>query len=115
MKDLIEFCKVNCDSISWGTGNQNGSFAPIIRSVHPKISPISIYTDGRILLKISWFPQYIGEEASKRLLDPFLPLLKEEARKKYTPDRIMADVLWMDPDDIIGWYGGIKKYIRSFI
>lgn len=80
LKDLIDFCKVNCDSISWGTGSQNGSFAPILRSVHPKISPISIYTDGRILLKISWFPQYIGEKASKRLLDPFLPLMTEEAR-----------------------------------
>lgn len=113
LKDLIDFCKVNCDSISWGTGNQNGSFAPIIKSIHPTISPISIYTDGRIWVKYSWYPSSIGEEASKKLLDPFLQLMTGEAKKKYPPERIMDDVIWMDPGDLVGGYDGIKEYIKT--
>ena len=39
--------------------------------------------------------------------------MKEEAREKDPPERIMADVLWLDPVDRIGGYGGIKEYLRK--
>ena len=44
--NLYNFFKLNADKVKWGTGNNKGSFAPIINKLCKTTSPFSFYSDG---------------------------------------------------------------------
>jgi len=109
---VLDWCYKNCDEISWGTGNQNGSYAPIVKALHPRISPFSLYTDGRIYLKLSWYPAYIDVDISRRLVDEFMGCLSEDGKRKYKRELVEKEPLWLDPTDLESGYDGIVEYLK---
>ena len=51
---VLEFCKSNCfDKIDWGTGSVYGSFNPKISAIS-KRAPITVWSGGRLDLKLGW-------------------------------------------------------------
>ena len=51
---VLDFCKSNCfDKIDWGTGSVYGSFNPKISAIS-KRAPITVWSGGRLDLKLGW-------------------------------------------------------------
>jgi len=54
IKKLYEWSKIN-SHIKWGNGAKNGSFNPLVDTIHQTISVISVFTNGSIHIKYNWF------------------------------------------------------------
>lgn len=74
MKSIYEGFEKIADRIRWGTGTSVGSYAPIINSISPNRSLLSIFSNGKLSIKFSWFHNDENERASR---DKFGKLLTQ--------------------------------------
>ena len=113
IEDLLRFCKENCDGISWGTGKQTASFTPLIKSLHPTISPLSIYSDGTILVKVSWLND-IGDSKYQRLVEAFYSCLSEKSREKISREDMQTiNAYRLKANDLVDGYESIKRFLED--
>ncbi len=109
--DLYEFSKTHSDSISWGTGNQRGSFTPVFQNIHNSISPFSFFSDEKIRVKFSWFVKVIEKKRLERMILSFHEYLTGDAKEKCSIEDIgnESSMIYMVPGDFIDNYESIKK------
>lgn len=111
--DLYNYLKSKT-KIKWGTGNANGSFAPIIRSLSETISPFSIYSDGTFLIKFSWLKNH----AEKNIFDQFFNAFVKETLKfkiKITEEDLLKNSFEIKPNDFLNNYEEIVDAIKTTI
>lgn len=111
--NLYAFFKQTADKIRWGTGNSNGSFAPIINKLCKTISPFSFYSDGNIMIKFNWLNHY----GNKNTVDEFYNYFIEELRTK-TTIKIPADrstAFKISSEEFINNYDGVMSAIKKVI
>ena len=113
--ELYTFLKEKADKINWGTGNLNGSFAPVFLKIHKNISPFSIYSDGSMLNKFKWLKNTLGEKK----LDKYVELFESEINKntdiKISKTEILESEVMISSEDFIKNYEGLKKVIKKVI
>jgi cytochrome c556 len=108
---LYNFLKLKTDKIKWGTGNANGSFAPIIKRLSETISPFSIYSDGTFLIKFSWLKNH----AEKNIFDKFFNTFVKEITKlkiKITEDELLKNSFEIKSQDFLNNYEEIVSAIK---
>ncbi|MCX6740936.1 MAG: hypothetical protein NTY61_00860, partial [Candidatus Parcubacteria bacterium] len=76
IKIYEQFEKI-ADRIRWGTGTLVGSYAPIMNKISPNRSLLSIFSNGKLSIKFSWFSNNDNE---KELRDKFKDLLNQFAK-----------------------------------
>lgn len=111
--NLYNFFKSNADTIKWGSGNTNGSFAPIINKLCKTISPFSFYSDGTIKIKFSW----IDNHGNKKVVNDFYNTFFNELTSK-TSIKIPADrsrEFKISREDFLKDYKGILSAIKKMM
>ena len=109
---LYDFLKLNADKIKWGTGNSNGSFAPIIKNLSSSISPFSIYSDGTFLIKFGWLKNH----ASKGAFDKYFNIFTTEIAKiklKASPEELLENTFKIEPNDFLENYQDILTVTKA--
>lgn len=110
---LYNFFKLNVDKIKWGTGNANGSFAPIINKLCETISPFSFYSDGTILVKFSWLDSYGNKKAVDESYNIFVNELVSKTKIKIPVDSPRK--FKISQEDFLANYGGVMSAIKKMV
>jgi len=111
---LYEYLKANTDKIKWGTGNANGSFAPIIKKLSPTISPFSIYSDGTFLIKFGWLKNHTNKEVFDRYFNAFYSEISK-SKLKPTTGELLENTYKIEPHDFIENYDDILMAIKKLL
>lgn len=109
---LFNYLKLNADKIKWGTGNANGSFAPIIKKLSDTISPFSIYSNGTLLIKFNW----LKKRTKKEVFDKYFNVFTNEIVKagiKISNDELLKNSYEILPQDFLNNYDGILNAIKK--
>ena len=84
MREIYSNLERSSDLILWGTGATVASFGPILESANATKSLLSVFSNGKLMLKLNWFTANAKEEETrekfKQLLGkhaPGLPFLNE--------------------------------------
>ena len=111
--NLYNFFKLKADKIKWGTGNTNGSFAPIINKLCKSISPFSFYSDGTIMIKFSWLDHY----GNKENVDKFYNIFSDEIARKtnFIIPKDKPKEFKISSEDFLNNYEGIAIAIKKII
>ena len=77
MKDVYTRLEHSADRILWGTGATVASYGPIFESASATKSLLSVFSNGKLMLKLNWFTANAKEEEArerfKRLLEQHAP------------------------------------------
>lgn len=73
---LFQFLKSSSDRIKYGTGTRNASYTPIIERLSMTLFPFSIYSNGTVLLKLSW--DEIKKMLGPKNMDVMMNLILDE-------------------------------------
>jgi hypothetical protein len=111
---LYNFLKLNVDKIKWGTGNANGSFAPIIKNLSSTISPFSIYSDGTILIKFGWLKNHADKDAFDKYFNTFMNEISK-TKIKVTEEELLENTFKIEVRDFIENYEDIFQVIKDII
>lgn len=110
--NLYKYFNETADSIRWGTGNVNGSFAPIFNKLSKKLSPISVYSDGNMFTKFRWLSEYTGKEKMEEYYNLFVDELRTNTNIE-VPDDYLTKEFTIPGQDVIANYDGIVKTIKK--
>ena len=108
--NLYHYFKETADNIKWGTGNVNGSFAPIFNKLSKNLSPISVYSDGDIYIKFRWLAEYMPKEEMEEYYNRFVDELRVNTNIQ-VPDDYLTKVFTISGLDVIANYDGLTKTI----
>jgi len=114
LHEFYLFCKKIADSISWGTGNTKGSFTPVMRNIHPKIFPLSFYSDGSVLEKISWYVEIAEPEEVNRIKEIICNELNESGLGKMSAHDVMKYSIYLGMEDFRERYESLKRIVMNF-
>lgn len=76
MKELYSKLEQSSDRILWGTGATVASFGPVLEKISPTQSLLSIFSNGKLMLKLNWFSANAKEEEAR---ERFKQLLEQHA------------------------------------
>jgi len=111
---FYEYLKHEADKIRWGTGYTIGSFSPIFYKIHKSVAPFTIYSNGKISLKLSWILRENKDEQVKYKIDNFIHKVRKKTNIKisniYTKE---TDII--SPQEFFDNYDIIFELIRDFI
>jgi hypothetical protein len=110
---LYNFFKLKADKIKWGTGNANGSFAPIINKLCKTLSPFSFYSDGTIMTKFSWLDHYGNKNAVEKFYNIFINELISKTTIKIPNDNLRK--FNISQEDFLNNYDGIMSAIKKAV
>lgn len=112
--DLYEYLKNNSDEIKYGTGTRNASYTPILNSISQTMFPFSIYTNGRILLKLSWsnFNEIFGEHI-ETLADYTVSELAEGKVDEVTKTQLLSRETRIQISDLKDGAESIKRLFHK--
>ena len=99
--------------ITWGTGSRRGSFAPLIPELHKTISPISIYSDGQVLIKISWYESHLEQEKYDQLFNLMLSHIKDGCKERITMKKMKTESFYVAEEDVKNGYDGVKEMFNK--
>lgn len=83
MKEIYKNFEKISDRIKWGTGTSVGSYAPIINNICPNRSLLSVFSNGKLSIKFSWFH---NDENEKEAGNKFKKLLSKYATGLEIPE-----------------------------
>lgn len=106
MKKIYEGFEKISDKIRWGTGTTVGSYAPIINNLAPNRSLLSVFSNGRLDIKFSWFS---NDDKEKALRDKFKTLLDRYVPELKVPENFKDLELRLEPKEWIPYTDGILK------
>lgn len=106
MKEIYNRFESISDDIRWGTGTTNGSYAPIINNISPTKSFLSIFSNGKLKIKLSWFH---NNEIEIKSRDKFLKLLNQHAKGLKIPSDFKSDVVRFKMNEWISLSDGVIK------
>ena len=110
--ELYNFFKVKADQIRWGTGNVNGSFAPIFHKIYKTISPFSIYSDGSIRCKFGWLANKVPTEILEKYYRNFANELEKNTDLK-VPSSLKEADFSISGQEFIKNFEGIFKAMKK--
>jgi hypothetical protein len=111
---LYQYFKNNADTINWGTGAINGSFAPIFNKIDKKTSPFSFYSNGDILIKFGW----LLEHSTKEIVEQHARIFIDECNKNTTfkiPENYLQVTFKISSQEFIDNYDGIIRAIKKLV
>jgi len=111
---LYQYLKDSTDSINWGTGAVNGSFAPIISNVSKNTSPFSFYSNGDVLIKFSWLLEHSDKETVEKQAKVFVDEYNESTNLKI-PNNYLKETFKISSQEFVDNYDGIVKAIKKLI
>ena len=112
--ELYKFLKNSADSIKWGTGNINGSFAPFFNKLSKNVSPFSFYSNGSVYLKFNWPEKYLSEEEVKMYYKNFVELLHKNTDIKI-PDDYTGKEQKISKEEYLQNSENLIKTIKMFV
>lgn len=97
----------NSDDISWGSGNLVGSFSPILNKIDSGRSLLSVFTNGRLAIKFSWF----NDAKTSPYRDKFKELLNKNTVSLKIPENYKElEVRFELPD----WLEEADAIVKAF-
>ena len=112
--ELYNYFKNNADKIKWGTGNVNGSFAPIFNKLSKTISPFSFYSGGHIYIKFKWLDGHTPEEILKKYYNMFVNELRKNTNLE-VPDDYLTKEFGITREEFFSNYDGVAKAIKKLV
>lgn len=111
MKEIYNKFEKISDNIRWGTGTTNGSYAPIINSISPTRSILSVYSNGRLSIKFNWFikDEWKLKETNGYMADKFGKLLLKYAPNLKLPNDYRKHEIKIEPGEWIPFSEGVLK------
>jgi len=112
--ELYKYFKNNADSINWGTGAVNGSFAPIFNKIDKGTSPFSFFSNGDIMVKFGWLLQH----SSKEFVEKQAKIFTDECRKNTNleiPENYIEETFKISCQEFIDNYDEIVKAIKKLV
>ena len=111
---LYQYLKNNSDSIKWGTGSINGSFAPIFNKIDKGISPFSFYSNGDIVVKFSW----LAKHSAKKSINDYSKIFIDQCHKNTNlkiPENYIEEPFKISSEEFLNNYDEIVNAIEKFI
>ncbi len=112
---LYIFLKKKADKINWGTGNLNGSFAPVFFKINKNISIFSVYSNGEIMIKFNWLKDYLTETKLDRYVEMFIKNIKKETDIEISKKDLLEMEVNISSEDFVKNYDGLKNTIKKVI
>ena len=106
MKRIFEKFEKISDKIRWGTGTAIGSYAPIINELAENRSLLSVFSNGRLGMKFSWFA---NNENEKKFRDKFKELLNQYAEELEIPENFREIEVRFEAEEWLPQADGILK------
>jgi hypothetical protein len=113
--DLYLFFKERADRINWGTGNLNGSFAPVFFKIHKNIAVFSVYSDGEIMIKFNWLKDSLEEAELTKYVELFLGEVKKGTDIEISKGDLLKSEVKISSNDFIKNYAGLKNAIDAVV
>lgn len=113
--ELYLFLKGKADKINWGTGNLNGSFAPVFFKINKNISIFSVYSDGEIMIKFNWLKDSLTEAELDKYAEMFVNEMKKETDIKISKKDLLETEMNISSEDFVKNYDGLKNAIKKVI
>ncbi|MCX6761030.1 MAG: hypothetical protein NTZ84_02940 [Candidatus Nealsonbacteria bacterium] len=108
MKKIYEGFENMADEIRWGTGSLVGSYAPILNKIAANKSLLSIYSNGKLNIKFSWFSNNETEKAAR---DKLKNSINKYSKGLNIPENFRDIELRFDPGE---WLPHAEGIIKSF-
>ena len=113
--ELYHFLKEKADKINWGTGNLNGSFAPVFFKINKNIAIFSFFSNGDLMIKFSWVKDTLGEEKLNEYIKVFADRIEEKTSIDISRNELLQKEVRISSEDFLENYKAVSDAIKETI
>ncbi len=113
--ELYHFLKEKADKINWGTGNLNGSFAPVFFKINKNTAIFSFFSNGELMIKFSWVKDTLGEDKTTEYIKVFTDRLKKESSIDISKKELLQKEVYISSEDFLENYKAFSNAIEELI
>ncbi len=113
--ELYVLLKERANKINWGTGNRNGSFAPVFFKINKNTAIFSFFSNGELMIKFPWVKNTLGEDELARYVKIFADRIKNETNINVSESELLQKEVTISSEDFLKNYKLLSDAIKQIV